>query len=266
SIKSVSSLAHYTDWIVGHVHAGALGWNGLMAAGMFYWMVPRLFGTQLYSKRAAELHFWIGTVGISLFMLSTWVSGSTQGIMWRAVDEKGALLYPNFVETLNAIKPMSWTRMVGGSMYLIGMVMMAWNLVKTALQGKAVDGEAEVVVEVEPEKEKVPASKIIFGRPVVISAVSLACLGGIAFTSEVGAGAFMLLSFCVAFFGIFFAYVSRDPSKPTWHGLLEGRALLFTVLTVIAVLIGGMAEIIPALVIPNSGAGAKASTTTVHPY
>ncbi len=266
SIKSVSSLAHYTDWIVGHVHAGALGWNGLMAAGMFYWMVPRLFGTQLYSKRAAELHFWIGTVGIFLYMLSMWVSGITQGMMWRAVDAKGSLLYPNFVETLNAIKPMYWTRMVGGTMYLVGMIIMAWNLVKTAMQGKAVDGEAEVVVEIEPETAKIPASKIIFGRPVIITAISLACLGAIGFTSEVGAGAFMLLAFCVAFFGIFFAYVSRDPSKPAWHGILEGRAMIFTALTVVAVLIGGAAEIIPALVIPNSGAGAKASTATVHPY
>src|SRR5579871_3216958 len=141
AIRSVNALAHYTDWIIGHVHSGALGWNGLMAAGMFYWMVPRLFGTQLWSRRLADAHFWIGTFGILLYVASMWVSGITQGLMWRATDAQGALVYPNFVETLEAIKPMYWMRLVGGSMYLAGMVMMAYNLGRTALAGKAVDGE-----------------------------------------------------------------------------------------------------------------------------
>jgi Cbb3-type cytochrome oxidase, subunit 1 len=86
SIKSVNGLAHYTDWIVGHVHEGALGWNGFMAAGMFYWMVPRLYGTKLHSKSAADTHFWLGTIGIILYVVSMWVGGITQGLMWRALN------------------------------------------------------------------------------------------------------------------------------------------------------------------------------------
>ncbi len=117
SIKAVNGLAHYTDWIIGHVHAGALGWNGFMAAGMFYWMIPRLYGRELWSKRLADGHFWLGTFGILLYVAAMWVSGITQGLMWRAVDSTGALQYPNFVETVNAIRPMYWMRLVGGTMY-----------------------------------------------------------------------------------------------------------------------------------------------------
>ncbi|MBI2391329.1 MAG: cytochrome-c oxidase, cbb3-type subunit I [Deltaproteobacteria bacterium] len=268
SIKSVSALAHYTDWIIGHVHAGALGWNGLMAAGMFYWMIPRLFGTELYSKRAAEWHFWIGTIGILVYVVSMWVSGIQQGLMWRAFDGKGALAYPNFVETLNAIKPMYWARFAGGTMYLVGMCLMAWNLVKTALSGKAVDGEAEVVVEIEETEEKVPARKLIFGQPVVVSFIVLVVLGAIAFTSAIGAGAFMILAFCIVFIAVFLSWGRGQADKPGWHALLEGRALLFTAFTLIAVLIGGAAEIIPVLVLPNSGAGgnAEGANAAVHPY
>ena len=259
SIKSVNGLAHYTDWIIGHVHSGALGWNGFMAAGMFYWMVPRLYGTKLHSERAANMHFWLGTAGIVLYVVSMWVSGITQGLMWRAVDAKGALLYPNFVETLTALRAMYWTRLLGGTLFLVGMAMMAWNLWVTARSGKAVDGEAEVVVEVD-DSPKVPWTEIIFAPPVVVSAICLAVFSAIAFTNEVGAGAFLLLGLFIAFFAIFVATLrGRDPNKPTWHALVEGRALLFTVLTVLAVLIGGAAEIIPTLVMnqPDLAAAAK---------
>jgi cytochrome c oxidase cbb3-type subunit I/II len=265
SIKSVSALAHYTDWIVGHVHGGALGWNGLMAAGMFYWMVPRLFGTQLYSKKAADVHFWIGTIGILLYVVSMWVSGITQGLMWRAVDSKGALVHTSFVETLNAIKPMYWMRLIGGLMYLGGMILMAWNLIKTARQGKAVDGTTDVVVEI--PAEKVPARKIVFGWPVVSTAVVLVILAGVGLTDAIGAAGFISLAVCVSFAVVFAGWTMRDQSKPGWHALVEGRTMIFTVLTVIAVLIGGVAEIIPAIVIPNSGAGVKAEAGAVtHPY
>ncbi len=267
SIKSVSALAHYTDWIVGHVHAGALGWNGFLAAGMFYWMVPRLFGTTLYSKRAAEWHFWIGTIGILLYVVSMWVSGITQGLMLRAIDAKGALMHPSFMATLDAIKPMYWMRLIGGLMYFTGMCMMAWNLVKTARQGKAVDGTTEVVVDVVEVEEKVPARKIVFGWPVITSAVCILVLGGIALTDGIGAGAFIILAACIAFGAVFIGWTLKDDSKPGWHSMVEGRTMIFTVLTVIAVLIGGVAEIIPAIVIPNSGAGTKAlAGKETHPY
>src|SRR5208283_488500 len=165
SIKSVNGLAHYTDWIIGHVHAGALGWNGFMAAGMFYWMVPRLYGRDLWSKKLADMHFWVGTFGILLYLAAMWTSGITQGLMWRATTPDGALQYPNFVETLNAIKPMYWMRLVGGTVYLVGMIMMAYNLGRTALAGKAVDGEATVVVpRHRPAETRWDA--ILLGKPV----------------------------------------------------------------------------------------------------
>jgi len=253
SIKSVSSLAHYTDWIVGHVHGGALGWNGLMAAGMFYWMVPRLYGTKLYSRRAAELHFYIGTVGILLYIISMWVSGITQGMMWRGVDAQGNLLYPNFVETLEAIKPMYWTRLFGGTLYLIGMIVMAWNLWKTAKSGEAVDGQAEVVIEVSKEKE--PDWKtIVFGAPVLLAVAAIAFLLMAGYADAVGALAFIVLVLVVGFFGIFFTTLTNRPDKPTWHSIIEGRALLFTVLTVLAVLVGGVAEIVPSIILQQTDA------------
>ncbi|MGZ6071309.1 MAG: cytochrome-c oxidase, cbb3-type subunit I, partial [Myxococcaceae bacterium] len=147
SIKSVNALAHYTDWIIGHVHSGALGWNGFMAAGTFYWMVPRLFGTKLYSKKAADLHFWVATAGIILYVVALWVSGISQGLMWKAQTPDGALAYPSFVETILAIRPLWMIRLLGGVLYLAGFVLMAWNLTKTALAGRAVNGQITVTVE-----------------------------------------------------------------------------------------------------------------------
>lgn len=248
SIKSVSGLAHYTDWIIGHVHAGALGWNGFMAAGMFYYMVPKLFGTKLHSVRAANFHFWIGTVGILLYVVSMWVAGVTQGLMWRAEADGGGLLYPSFVETLLAIKAMYWTRLIGGTLYLVGFCLMAWNLYKTAKSGKAVDGEAEVPVDAEPDTDRVPWNQILLGRPVIISAIGIAILSTIAVLGEVGSSVVVLV---FAGFAIAVVVVSRIPKKedkPKWHHLLEGRALIFTVLTAVALLIGGAAEIIPMVV------------------
>src|SRR5208283_1523080 len=106
SIKSVNALAHYTDWIIGHVHGGTLGWNGFMAAGMFYWLAPRLWRRPLYSPALANLHFWLGLVGILLYLSAMWTSGITQGLMLNATSEGGTVLvYPNFLDTLNTVKP-----------------------------------------------------------------------------------------------------------------------------------------------------------------
>ncbi len=131
SIKSVDALAHYSDWIIAHVHTGALGWNGFITFGMIYWLLPRLFQTPLYSKRLAELHFWIGTFGIILYVVSIYSAGVTQGLMWRAFDETGRLMYPDFIETVVRLLPMYWVRVVGGSLYLVGVLMMAWNIFMT---------------------------------------------------------------------------------------------------------------------------------------
>lgn len=131
SIKSVSSLAHYTDWIIGHVHGGALGWNGFLTFGMLYYLVPKLWNSELYSKRLANNHFWIGFLGILLYYISMWASGITQGLMWRAIDDKGRLVYPDFIETVTRIVPLYWVRAIGGLLFIIGFLIMCYNFYKT---------------------------------------------------------------------------------------------------------------------------------------
>jgi len=131
SIKSVNALSHYTDWTIGHVHGAALGWNAFMFFGMAYWLFPRLYQTPLWSKKLAEWHFWIGTMGIFAYWLSMQWAGITQGLMWRAFDDSGALKYPDFVETVTKLFPMYWIRAVGGGMFLVGMVMCCFNLFMT---------------------------------------------------------------------------------------------------------------------------------------
>ncbi len=250
SIRFVSGLAHYTDWIIGHVHSGALGWNGFMAAGMFYWMVPRLFGTKLHSTKMADYHFWIGTIGILLYVVSMWIAGITQGLMWRAVDSGGNLTYRSFVETVIALRPMYYTRLVGGLLYLVGMIMMAYNLLKTVKAGKAVDGEAEVMVpEAEPE---VSWTKLIGGAPVVSSVIVLALMLVFGKAQPLPSVAWLTILAVVTCAFIIVNAMKKPSKAPTWHRLLEGRALLFTVLTVGAVLIGGMVQIIPALMVTPS--------------
>ena len=131
SVKSVNALAHYTDWIIAHVHTGALGWNGFLTFGMVYWLAPRLFQAPLYSKRLAELHFWIATFGILLYVAAIYSAGITQGLMWRAFDETGRLVYPDFVETVVRLIPMYWVRVAGGTLYIVGAVIFAYNIVMT---------------------------------------------------------------------------------------------------------------------------------------
>jgi cytochrome c oxidase cbb3-type subunit I/II len=246
SFKSVNGLAHYTDWIIGHVHAGALGWNGFMAAGMFYWMVPRLFGTKLHSTKLADTHFWIGTFGILLYVVSMWVSGITQGLMWRAVDAQGALVYPNFVETVNAIRPMYWMRLVGGTMYLVGMLMMAYNLWRTARAGKAVDGETVVVVRrvevVEPRW-----AEILTGKPVILVTIVAVTAATMAVVNNEAGIVLAAMLVMVAVLGTIALHLAADHSRPSWHRLLEGRALMFSSFAIIAVLAGGVAELVPSL-------------------
>jgi cytochrome c oxidase cbb3-type subunit I/II len=131
SIKSVNALSHYTDWTIAHVHAGALGWVGFMVFGMMYWLLPRLFQAELWSRRLAELHFWIGTVGILLYIVAIYAAGLTQGLMWRAFDETGRLAYPDFVETTVRLIPMYWVRVIGGSLYIAGLVLLGVNVLMT---------------------------------------------------------------------------------------------------------------------------------------
>jgi cbb3-type cytochrome c oxidase subunit I len=131
SIKSVNALSHYTDWTIGHVHSGALGWNGFMTFGMIYWLLPRLWRTKIWSDKLANAHFWTGTIGILLYVLAMYNSGITQGLMWRAFDEAGNLMYPEFIETVVQVIPMYWVRLIGGLLYLGGVFMMMFNMYMT---------------------------------------------------------------------------------------------------------------------------------------
>jgi cytochrome c oxidase cbb3-type subunit 1 len=140
SIKTVNALSHYTDWTVGHVHSGALGWVAMISIGSLYYLLPRLFGrTEMYSTRAITLHFWITTIGIVLYIASMWIAGVMQGLMWRAVNEDGTLTY-TFVESVKATYPYYVIRLAGGLLVLSGMFVMAWNMFKTIGAGKAVEG------------------------------------------------------------------------------------------------------------------------------
>jgi cytochrome c oxidase cbb3-type subunit I/II len=136
SIKSVSALGHYTDWIVGHVHSGAIGWNYMFAAGMLYYLVPRLWKTEIYSEALSKIQFWMATLGLLLYYVSMVVAGITQGLMWRAVDDKGQLVYPNFMETVDKIVPMYWIRLLGGILVFISIIIMLYNIYRTIKAAK----------------------------------------------------------------------------------------------------------------------------------
>ncbi len=138
SIKTVNALSHYTDWTIGHVHSGALGWVGLISMGAIYYLLPRLYGrTEMYSMRLVTVHFWTATIGIVVYIAAMWIAGVMQGLMWRAVNEDGTLTY-TFIESVKATWPFYVIRLVGGAMYLAGMVIMAYNMFKTIAVGKAV--------------------------------------------------------------------------------------------------------------------------------
>ncbi len=139
SIKTVNALSHYTDWTVGHVHSGALGWVGLVTMGSMYYLIPRLYGQKkMYSVPAIELHFWIATLGIVLYIAAMWIAGVMQGLMWRAVNPDGSLTY-TFVESVKATFPFYVIRLLGGVLYLAGMGVMLWNTVMTARNGRVED-------------------------------------------------------------------------------------------------------------------------------
>jgi len=254
SIKSVSSLSHYTDWIIGHVHSGALGWNGLMAAGMFYWLIPRLYRTELHSKKAADAHFWMATLGIVVYMVAMWVSGVNQGLMWRAVNPDSTLVYPNFVETLLAIRPMYVVRVLGGTLYLAGFALMIWNLAKTMAKGKMADAVVDVVVEDEPPAaERVTPLTVLAGRPLWFTVVGFALATLFALVeSKLAAILLAVLVLAVSELGYVVAKREAAAGKPSWFGIIERRPLAFTVLVLVSILVGGVAELVPTVLMKQT--------------
>lgn len=142
SIKSVNAISHYTDWTVGHVHIGTLGWNGMLTFGILYWLLPRIFNTKLYSTKLANTHFWIATLGMLFYAIPLYWAGWTQSLMWKEFTPDGFLRYTNFLETVTQILPMYAIRAVGGTIYLAGVFLMIYNLIKTVRQGSLVANEA----------------------------------------------------------------------------------------------------------------------------
>lgn len=197
SLKNVNAIAHFTDWIVAHVHVGTLAWNGFMAFGMIYWLIPRMTKTKLFSTGLANFHFWIGTLGIILYVLPMYVAGFTQASMWKQFNPDGSLVYGNFLETVTEIMPMYAMRAVGGTFYFIGILVLVYNIVRTVMAGSAV----------EDELAEAPAL-------VKIS--------------------------------------NRQLKGEAWHSWLERRPVQFTILTTVAVAIGGIVQIVPMLVVKSN--------------
>ena len=153
SLKNVNAIAHFSDWIIAHVHVGALGWNGFLTFGVLYWLIPRIFDTKLYSKKLADTHFWIGTIGIVLYVVPMYWAGFTQATMWKSFTDEGQLQY-QFLETVTHIIPMYVTRSVGGTLYLVGVFVMIYNLYKTVKSGRFIANEEAEAMPLAPYESK----------------------------------------------------------------------------------------------------------------
>jgi cytochrome c oxidase cbb3-type subunit I/II len=196
ALKNVNAIAHYTDWIIAHVHVGALAWNGFFAFGMIYWLIPRLYKTKLWSTQLANAHFWIGTLGIIMYALPMYVAGFVQAFMWKQFNPDGTLTYGNFLETVGEIMPMYWMRAIGGSLYIIGAFVLLYNVIQTARSGSKVTNELA---------EAAPLTKV----------------------------------------------TPKRTSKEGYHTWLERRPIRLTIYATVAILIGGMVQIIPSLLVDD---------------
>ncbi len=176
SLKSVNAISHFTDWTIAHVHIGALGWNGMLSFGILYWMVPKMWGTELYSKKLANSHFWISTLGIVFYAVPMYWAGIAQSLMWKQFTPLGVLQYPNFLETTLQIIPMYIIRSFGGLLYFAGMFMLVYNLIKTAKAGKFIKNEEAEAAPYEKDADKLKRGMIhrwLEKRPVKFALLAL---------------------------------------------------------------------------------------------
>jgi cytochrome c oxidase cbb3-type subunit I/II len=231
SIKSVNALSHYTDWTIAHVHGGALGWVGFLTFGMVYWLLPRVFQADLWSKKLAEVHFWIGTVGILLYIVAIYAAGITQGLMWRAFDDTGRLLYPDFVETTLRLIPMYWVRVIGGVLFIGGTLLCILNMLMTWMNRP------------KPYTETAHEAPALQGKlvPATDGPSPLRESG-----AHVADTAYKLESF----------------ARATWHRNWEGLPVTFTVMTILAVVVASLFEIIPTFLIKSN----VPTIASVQPY
>ncbi len=251
SFRAVNSLSHYSDWTVGHVHSGALGWNGFMAAGMFYWLAPRLWKTKLWSTSLANMHFWIGLVGILLYVSSMWVGGIMQGLMLNETNPDGATLKYEFVETLREINLFYIMRSVGGFFYLCGFILCAVNVFMTARSGKPVDETVEVKVLVPEQKDKMTLAESFKADPVIYFVLGLFFMLLWIFLPPHADKAALAITLIL---GVKAWTVFKKESKGWAHyfdRLLENY-IPFTVLIFLAVAIGGMVQIIPSVMVDRA--------------
>ncbi|NIP14987.1 MAG: cytochrome-c oxidase, cbb3-type subunit I, partial [Pseudomonadales bacterium] len=144
SIRAVNGLAHYTNWVIGHVHSGALGWVGMISFAIIYWTVPRLWNRPLWNERWPTTHFWLATIGIVIYTVSMWAAGLMEGVQWRQVNDVGLLAHPVFLDIVHRLEPFYWLRLLGGTMYLVGAVMLAINVWRT-VRGPEATTQAGVV-------------------------------------------------------------------------------------------------------------------------
>jgi cytochrome c oxidase cbb3-type subunit I/II len=177
AIKSVNMISHYTDWTVGHVHSGTIGWNYMLTAGILFYLVRKLWNTEIYSIKLGNIQFWLATIGLVLYITGMWAAGITQSLMWRAMDASGKLVYPNFIETVVKIVPMYWVRATGGLLVFTSFVIMAYNLFKTMKQGHIKDEtfEAYALDDSSVEKNATPHRKIE-GLPTIFTILSLCAI------------------------------------------------------------------------------------------
>ena len=249
SIRAVNALSHYSDWTVGHVHSGALGWNGFMAAGLFYWLTPRLYKSKLHSIPLANFHFWIGTVGILFYVGALWWAGIMQGLMLNATNEAGtALQYPNFLETVQSIWWPLFFRVIGGVLYFIGMCLMGYNLLMTARAGKATNETREVAVLRRHEKDQMPMSETFVNDPIGYMIGGLLLVLAWLFLPPHADLAALL---CAAIFAVIAVKKFQKANKTWshWYEKLLVNYLPFTLLTFVAVVLGGLIQIVPTVIV-----------------
>ena len=248
SIRAVNALSHYTDWGIGHVHSAALGWNGFMAAGMFYWLAPRLWKTELWSKALANMHFWIGTVGILIYVAAMWAAGIMQGLMLGQVDSGGTTLKYEFMETLESIQVFYILRSIGGTLYLVGFILCAYNIWKTARSGKAYDETVQVAVLERKQRDNMTWGAALFSDPLAYIFLGIASTILWFFLPPHADKAALVLTLLLSV-KAFRAFKASKEKWTNWHERIVENYLPFTLLVFIAVAIGGSVQIIPSLIV-----------------
>jgi cytochrome c oxidase cbb3-type subunit I/II len=248
SIRPVNALSHYSDWTIGHVHSGALGWNGFMAAGLFYWLAPRLWNTKLHSVPMANFHFWIGTFGILLYVVAMWISGIMQGLMLSQVTPDGLALKNTFLDTLQAIRPLMGLRVIGGAMFLVGWIVMCINLFKTIASGKATNEVREVAVIQHDSSQKMGLGETFFNDPLTYSIGGILLVCGWLFLPR-GADVASLVCACIFAFMAVKRFKKAHQTWSFWYEKLLHNYLPFTILTFVAVVIGGLIQLIPTITV-----------------